>query len=91
MPRYELSLPDLGIEDQPITVSSWLVRRGTRVTEGEPVLEVLCGGITVDLPAAINGILVEKLVTFDEVLKVGQKLAVIEEANTPGTSSGAKR
>jgi pyruvate/2-oxoglutarate dehydrogenase complex dihydrolipoamide acyltransferase (E2) component len=44
-------------------------------------LEVLCGGVTVDLSAAINGILVEKIVTFDEVLKVGQKLAVIETQN----------
>ncbi|MGD0655362.1 MAG: biotin/lipoyl-containing protein [Thermoguttaceae bacterium] len=81
MPQYELTMPDLGIEDQPITVSSWLVKRGTTVTEGEPVLEVLCGGVTVDLSAAINGILVEKIVTFDEVLKVGQKLAVIETQN----------
>ncbi len=78
MPRYELTMPDLGIEDQPITVSSWLVKRGTHLTEDEPVLEVLCGGVTVDLPAAINGILLEKLVSDDEVLKVGQKLAVIE-------------
>jgi 2-oxoglutarate dehydrogenase E2 component (dihydrolipoamide succinyltransferase) len=78
MPQHELIIPDLGIEDQPITVSSWLVKRGTRLTEGEPVLEVLCGGVTVDLAATINGILLEKLVSDDEVLKVGQKLAVIE-------------
>jgi 2-oxoglutarate dehydrogenase E2 component (dihydrolipoamide succinyltransferase) len=78
MPQHELTLPDLGIEDQPITASSWLVKRGTQVTEDEPVLEVLCGGVTVDLPARINGILLEKLVSDDEVLKVGQKLAVIE-------------
>jgi 2-oxoglutarate dehydrogenase E2 component (dihydrolipoamide succinyltransferase) len=79
MSRYELSLPDLGIDDQPITVSSWLVKRGTRITEGEPVLEVLCGGITVDLPATSQGVLVEKLVADDEVLQIGQSLAVIEE------------
>jgi pyruvate/2-oxoglutarate dehydrogenase complex dihydrolipoamide acyltransferase (E2) component len=81
MPRHELTLPDLGIEDQPITVSSWLVKRGTRVTENEPVLEVLCGGITVDLPAAIDGFLVEKLVSDDELLKVGQGLAIIDTSH----------
>ena len=52
MPQHELTLPDLGIDDQPITVSSWLVKRGTPVTEEDPVVEVLCGGVTVDLPAA---------------------------------------
>jgi len=82
MPQYELTMPDLGIDDQPITMSSWLVKRGTRLTECEPVLEVLCGGVTVDIPAAINGILVEKMVSDDEVLKVGQKLAVIETPDT---------
>ncbi|MGD0518630.1 MAG: biotin/lipoyl-containing protein [Thermoguttaceae bacterium] len=81
MPQYELTMPDLGIEDHPITVSSWLVKRGTTVTEDEPVLEVLCGGVTVDLSAAIKGILVEKLVAFDEVLKLGQRFAVIETQN----------
>jgi 2-oxoglutarate dehydrogenase E2 component (dihydrolipoamide succinyltransferase) len=78
MPQYELTLPDLGIDDQPITVSSWLVKRGTRVTEGEPVVEVLCGGVTVDLPATSQGVLVEKLVADDEILKIGQTLAIIE-------------
>jgi pyruvate/2-oxoglutarate dehydrogenase complex dihydrolipoamide acyltransferase (E2) component len=78
MPRYELTLPDLGIVDQPISVSSWLVKRGTRVAEGEPVVEVLCGGVTVDLPAVHDGILIEKLAGEDEVLEVGRKLAIIE-------------
>ena len=78
MSRHELSLPDLGIDDQPISASLWLVKQGTKVTEGEPLLEVLCGGVTVDLPAPAQGLLVEKLVAEDEVLQVGQILAVIE-------------
>jgi multidrug efflux pump subunit AcrA (membrane-fusion protein) len=77
MPQYELTMPDLGIDDQPLTVSSWLVKRGTRVTEDEPVLEVLCGGVTVDLPTESSGILVEKLVNDDEIIKIGQLLAII--------------
>jgi len=78
MSLHEVLLPDLGIDDQPITASSWLVKRGTRVTEDDPVLEVLCGGATVDLPAMVRGILVKKLVAEDENIKVGQALAVIE-------------
>lgn len=78
MPRQALTLPDLGIDDQPITLSSWLVKRGAHVTEGDPVLEVLCGGVTVDLPAGVTGVLVEKTVAEDEILKVGQTLAKIE-------------
>ncbi len=51
MPLHELLLPDLGIDDQPITVSSWLVKKGAGVTEDDPLVEVLCGCATVDLPA----------------------------------------
>jgi pyruvate/2-oxoglutarate dehydrogenase complex dihydrolipoamide acyltransferase (E2) component len=80
MSRYEIKLPDLGIDDQPITLSSWLVKQGARVLENDPVVEVLCGGVTVDLPAGADGIVAEKLAADDEVVKVGQTLAVIEAA-----------
>jgi 2-oxoglutarate dehydrogenase E2 component (dihydrolipoamide succinyltransferase) len=78
MSLRKVLLPDLGIDDQPITVSSWLVKRGTRVTEDDPVVEVLCGGATVDLPAGVSGVLMEKTAAEDDVLQVGQALAVIE-------------
>ena len=73
-----LILPDLGLDDQPIVLSMWLVKEGARVAEGEPVVEVLAGSVTVDLPAPADGILVEKLVADGESLAVGQRLAVIE-------------
>jgi 2-oxoglutarate dehydrogenase E2 component (dihydrolipoamide succinyltransferase) len=78
MSRHELALPDLGIDGQPIKATLWFVKRGAHVAEGEPLLEVLCGAVTVDLPAPAAGILAEKLVSEDDVLQVGQKLAVIE-------------
>jgi 2-oxoglutarate dehydrogenase E2 component (dihydrolipoamide succinyltransferase) len=72
------SLPDLGIDDQPITVSMWLVKEGRHVRDGEPVLELLCGGITVDLPAPEDGVLAKKLVVEGDELTAGQQLAEIE-------------
>jgi pyruvate dehydrogenase E2 component (dihydrolipoamide acetyltransferase) len=80
MSQYILKLPDLGIDDQPVTLSVWLAKRGAKVKEGEPLVEVLCGGVTVDLPSPIDGILTEKLAQEDETLNAGQQLAVIEEA-----------
>ncbi len=78
MPRRDLILPDLGIDDQPITVSLWLVEQGSRVKAEDPVLEVLAGPVTIDLPAGTDGVLVETLVAEDDPLRVGQRLAVIE-------------
>ncbi len=78
MPRCDLILPDLGLGDQPIKVSVWLVDRGTVVKEGDPILEVLAGEAVVDLPAPTDGLLVKRLVAEDERVEVGQRLAVIE-------------
>ncbi len=79
MARHDLVMPELEIDDRPILVSLWLVEPGSRVAEGEQVLEVLAGPATVDLPAPAAGVLAEALVAEDETLTVGQRLAVIED------------
>ena len=78
MSSIDLVLPDLGIDDQPITVSLWLVKRGGRVAEGEQILEILSGSVTVDLPAPVDGVLVKKLVEEGDAIEVGQRLGIIE-------------
>jgi pyruvate/2-oxoglutarate dehydrogenase complex dihydrolipoamide acyltransferase (E2) component len=75
--RYELVLPDLGMGDIPVMASVWLVELGSEVTEGDRLLEVVAGSVTVDLPAPASGTLAEVLVSEDEPLAVGQVLAVV--------------
>ncbi len=70
-------LPDLGFGEQPVTLSMWLVKRGAEVSEGEPVVEVMVGDVTVDLPAPADGILDEKLASAGDSLTVGQTLAIV--------------
>jgi pyruvate/2-oxoglutarate dehydrogenase complex dihydrolipoamide acyltransferase (E2) component len=76
--RIELRLPDLGLDDQPISLSGWLVTRGTRVEAGDPVAEILAGPATIDLPAPAAGVLAKRLVDIDAPLIAGQALALIE-------------
>jgi pyruvate/2-oxoglutarate dehydrogenase complex dihydrolipoamide acyltransferase (E2) component len=78
MPRHEINLPNLGLGDLPIRLSLWLVKRGSRLAEGDQVAEVLAGGVTIDLPSPVEGTLVETLVGEGEPITVGQRLAVIE-------------
>ena len=83
MPRVELLVPELGLDDQPIRLSGWLVPRGRRVEEGEAVAEILAGPATVDLPAPAAGVLIRRLVGVDESVVVGQAIAVIETEELP--------
>ena len=78
MPRHELKLPDLGLADQPITLSLWLVRRNSPVTQGQAVAEILCGAALIDLPSPVDGRLIKKLVDTDATIAPGQILAIIE-------------
>jgi pyruvate/2-oxoglutarate dehydrogenase complex dihydrolipoamide acyltransferase (E2) component len=78
MNRTHLTLPDLGLGDQPITLSMWFVKEGANVAEGELIVEVLAGAVTVDLPSPADGILAEKLAAEGESLTIGQRLAIIE-------------
>lgn len=76
--RHPLIMPELGLGDEPITVSLWLVDRGHDVSEGDRLLEVQGESVTVDLPAPVSGRLVQKLVSADDPLKAGQVLGYIE-------------
>jgi pyruvate/2-oxoglutarate dehydrogenase complex dihydrolipoamide acyltransferase (E2) component len=76
--RVELRLPDFDLGEVVITACSWHVANGQRVVEGDRLLELLAGEVTIDLSAPASGRLVERAVRVDESLAVGQLLAVIE-------------
>ncbi len=78
--RHALILPELGLTNVTITASAWLSEVGTRVYEGDRLLEISAGEVIVDLPAPATGVLVEQLVGEDDELHIGQTLGMIEEA-----------
>lgn len=78
MPRHEMRIPDLGLPGQPIKITAWLVRRGSWVERGEPVLEVAAGSAVVDLPAPVSGVLVEQHVAEDDLVSPSSPVAIID-------------
>ena len=78
--RIELRMPDLDLLGTIVTASSWYAAAGSRVVEGDRILEVLAGEVTVDLAAPTSGTLMERCVDVDEQLHINQLLAVIEVA-----------
>lgn len=70
-----LTVPELGIEGVPLVVSLWLVPEGSDVLAGERVVELLAGGVTVDLESPVSGRLVRQVVEEDETVTAGMRLA----------------
>jgi len=76
--RFNLVLPDLDLDDQPLTISLWLVEVGSEVAAGDRLVELTADGVTIDLPSPASGVLVETLAIEEEEVQIGQILAVID-------------
>jgi pyruvate/2-oxoglutarate dehydrogenase complex dihydrolipoamide acyltransferase (E2) component len=76
--RCELKLPDFDLPGVTPTASSWLVELGARVVEGDRLIEITVGEVTVDLSAPASGTFARRCVGIDQPLKTGQLLACIE-------------
>ncbi len=87
MAKFELKLPKMGESVAEATITSWLKEVGDTIEEDEAILEIATDKVDSEVPSEVNGILVEKLFNADDVVLVGQTIAVIEtEADeTPAT------
>jgi pyruvate/2-oxoglutarate dehydrogenase complex dihydrolipoamide acyltransferase (E2) component len=77
MPLVPLTLADLDLGEVPVRACSWLAEQGARVMQGDRLLEIVVGEVTIDLEAPASGRLTRRCVGPDEVIAIGQVLAVI--------------
>ncbi len=76
-------VPEFGL-DVPLAVAVWLVAEGAAVTEGDRVVQLVAGGITIDLEAPVTGHLVSCLVEEDEPVAAGAVVAEFERGPRSG-------
>jgi len=87
MARYEFRLPDIGEGLAEAEVGRWLVAPGDRVSEDQPVVEMMTDKATVELPAPGAGVVIEQLAAEGEVVKTGAVLYVLETDGRIGASA----
>lgn len=83
MSNVPLLLADFDLGETPIRACSWLAEAGSRVMQGDRLLEVVAGEVTIDLAAPASGRLARRCVGPDELLTVGQVLAMIATPDAP--------
>ena len=84
MSKFELKLPRMGESVAEATLTSWLKEVGDTIEMDEAVFEIATDKVDSEVPSEVDGVLVEKLFNVDDVIKVGDTVAVIEingEAN----------
>lgn len=78
MAKIELKLPQMGESVAEATLTSWLKNVGDKVEADEAILEVATDKVDSEVPSEVDGVLVEKFFDVDDVVKVGEVLAIIE-------------
>ena len=78
MAKFELKLPKMGESVAEATITSWLKDVGDTIEADEAVLEIATDKVDSEIPSEVDGVLVEKLFNVDDVVQVGQTIAVIE-------------
>jgi len=84
MAKFELKLPKMGESVAEATITSWLKEVGDTIELDEAIVEIATDKVDSEVPSEVEGVLVEKLFKVDDVVEVGQTLAVIETDSNVG-------
>ncbi|WP_310555854.1 dihydrolipoamide acetyltransferase family protein [Flavobacterium sp.] len=78
MARFELKLPKMGESVAEATITNWLKQVGDKIEMDEAVLEIATDKVDSEVPSEVSGILIEQLFQKDDLVQVGQTIAIIE-------------
>jgi 2-oxoglutarate dehydrogenase E2 component (dihydrolipoamide succinyltransferase) len=78
MAKFELKLPKMGESVAEATITNWLKKVGESIEMDEAVLEIATDKVDSEVPSEVSGVLTEILFNVDDVVQVGQTIAIIE-------------
>lgn len=78
MAKFELKLPKMGESVAEATITNWLKNVGDTIAMDEAVLEIATDKVDSEVPSEVSGVLIEQLFGKDDVVQVGQTIAIIE-------------
>ena len=86
MAKFELKLPKMGESVAEATITNWLKKVGDKIEIDEAVLEIATDKVDSEIPSEMSGILSEILFNVNDIVKVGQTIAIIETESQQPTS-----
>ena len=78
MAKFELKLPKMGESVAEATITNWLKNVGETIAADEAVLEIATDKVDSEVPSEVSGTLIEILFQVNDVVQVGQTIAIIE-------------
>ncbi len=78
MAKFELKLPKMGESVAEATITNWLKKVGDPIDADEAILEIATDKVDSEVPSEVAGVLTEVLFQINDIVKVGQTIAIIE-------------
>ena len=85
MAKFELKLPKMGESVAEATITNWLKKVGETIEADEAVLEIATDKVDSEIPSEVSGVLKEILFDVNDVVKVGQTIAIVETNEVSGS------
>ena len=87
MAQIEIRLPKMGESVTEATITNWLKEIGETVSMDEPLVEVATDKVDNELPSEAAGVLIKRLFEKDQVVQVGDVIAIISTDGDSGSAS----
>ena len=87
MGKLFVTLPSMGESINEATLTTWLKDVGDKIEIDESIVEVSTDKVDSDIPSEVSGILVEKKYKVNDIIKVGEVIAVIDSESEESTAS----
>ena len=78
MAKVELIMPKMGESIMEATILNWVKNVGDKLEEDETILEIATDKVDSEIPSPVDGILVEILKQVNDVVPVGEVIAILE-------------
>ena len=78
MSKFELKLPKMGESVAEATLTAWLKDIGDTIVFDEAIVEIATDKVDSEVPSEKKGILIEKCFEINDIIKVGETIAIIE-------------
>ena len=77
MSKFELVMPKMGESVQEATITKWFVSVGDKIEEDDVLVEIATDKVDSEIPSPVEGMVYEILFKEDDVVAVGEIIAVI--------------
>lgn len=89
MALFEIVMPKMGESIQEATITKWFIKPGDTVEEDDTLLEIATDKVDSEVPSPVDGVVKEVKFNVDDVVPVGEVIAIIDMDGEGGSMEEA--